>query len=267
MDGDLFGYTPPPKHQKLKKNSGNPRPPVKPELYFPVYRLDVWPLVSLFIAIAAFLLWYVFGAELVQLGPLEFRELSSPLYGALAWSALAGCLVWFTASFVGMAVCYGQREPDRRIWKRYRSKAKARLWSCLIGVSYVALISFGCLLIFHGYGNAKKFGLLAYEKLSRYPVEADITVVAQPSLKSDPGIPLQDNPLASLTQRSNRPNSARFPTVSDPKNMIETGSIDKPRPGKKAIVSRVDPLTKSIAEIIDWIDHLLFPSPSKSRRK
>lgn len=270
MQGDLFGYTPRPKRQSSQKKVAPVKGPVIGfEPNFAVYRPDLLPVGALVASIVAFLLWYIFGAQIVQLGPIEFKELSSPLYGALAWFALVCCLFWFGASFIRNEVCYFQAEPDRRIWKRYSNKTRARFWSFSIRLLSVMLIAFSCLLVFHGTGNAKKFGLLAYEKLSRPPSEAEIKIAAQrPIILERQAPPVGGHRIDMIAGPYETADAATVPpTVGDPKNMIETGSIKPPpRVSKKVVVSEVDPLTKSVDAIVNWFDALLFKPVQVLRR-
>ena len=261
---DLFGYTPPTKHISPKKVlKRTDRTIIEPERYYPVYRPSFHSFLALCVSIVAFFLWYVFGVELLQAGPITIKELQGPLYGALACLTLSCCLIWFVCSFVRATSYHFRSEPDVFPWRKCRHRSRAYfLTGGMISLS-LFLVSISGLLIFHGFANARKFVAIAVDKLSDGPMRDDTQIAANSRAyaenSQESAAPKIDGPKVPSQQAA--PGSTPLGTH------VETGSLPPKRQAKKAPVGEVDPLQKSWTEIVDWVDNLFVEfTPAHGKR-
>ena len=229
---DFFGYVPTPKPQKSKNTAKTAAIPHSTESLYPVYGPHARPTRLLGLSVFAFFLWYVFGAKL----SVELRELSEPLYGAIAFCALVVGLIWFTISFVDACLCHFRADPNRRAIIRYRSRTKAWIVRGSIGVASVSLILFGTLLAVHGYWNARTVAIAAYEKLNEPPKlsEEQVEVASGPPTKSE-------------AEQYGPPAPQKGPPQT-------TGSVTKRKSTPKNASEKVDPLAKAFQDIGQWFE-------------
>lgn len=248
---DLFGYVRSSKPTKMRKTKPAVRLPAV-DSYFVVYAPG-WKSVSLLVgAVVAFISWYVFGAQLIDIPTIDAKELPKPLYGALIFVWLIIGAAWVSTDFALASCSYGQESPERRIFGRYRSRLKAWCFRVAISTGCVFLILGSCLLILHGYWNARSVVVVVSAKLLQPPKFAE-EQIAETSATS--------KAVAKL-EPFGPPEPIRLKLASP----IVTGSITaRVEPGggppkqitkklKTSAVKEVDPLSKSIKEICDWFE-------------
>jgi hypothetical protein len=238
---DLFGYVPSSKPTKTKAKSAVNLPAVEP--YFVVYSPG-WKSISFLLgAVVAFISWYVFGAQLINIPTIDAKDLPSPFYGALIFVWLIVGALYVLSDFALANFSYFQASPDRRIFKRYRSRFKAWCFRTSISVGCVSLILGSFLLILHGYWNARSVAIVVSDKLRQTPKFSE-DQIATPSAP----------PAAVARLESFGPPAPISPKLAPP---VETGSIPLPHTKKRAkspAVREVDPLSKSVKEICDWFE-------------
>jgi hypothetical protein len=250
---DLFGHVPSSKPTKTRTVKASVSSPVA-ESYFVVYAPGWKPISFLAGAVVAFVSWYVFGAQLVDLPSIEAKDLPEPLYGALIFVWLIVGAIWVSTDFAQASFSYAQANPDRRIFGRYRSRFKAWSFRTTISIGCMFFVFWSSLLVLHGYWNARSVAIVVIAKLLQPPKLSEERVAESPILPTAPPPRLEPfGPPAPLRK------------LAPPAPPIETGSISA-APAKKwqktPSVKEVDPLSKSIKEICDWFERT-FGSPTK----
>lgn len=240
---DLFGYVPSSKPTRPRRNNIAAVTPAT-DSYFVVYAPARQPLYVLSISVFAFVLWYVFGAQLTDIMPFDVKELPAPIYGALTFLGLVAGCIWLCVDLCAATIAYFRPNVERRIYGRYRSKWKSWWLRMLISVGSVSMILFASVLILHGYWNARSVAIVVSTRLVQPPKLAEEQVAELPVLPVPPvAKPEPFGPPAPVE-----------PTLTSP---IATGSI-LVTPAKKRTkppaVTEVDPLSKSIKEICDWFE-------------
>lgn len=241
---DLFGHVASSKSTKTKKNKTAVTTPAA-DHYFVVYAPGRQPFYVLSVSIFAFVLWYVFGAQLTDIMPFDLKELPGPIYGALTFLALVAGGIWLCGDLFAASIAYFRPNTERRIYGRYRSKWKAWWLRTFIPMGCVLLILVASVLILHGYWNARSVAIAVSTRLLQPPKLAEEQVVTPPA-----------PPAAVARLEPFGPPAPVGPQLAPP---IETGSISIAHTKKRlnaSAVKEVDPLSKSAKEICNWFGRL-----------
>jgi len=250
---DLFGYVPSSKPPKSKKNKTAVITPAA-DRYFVVYAPGRQPFYLLSTCIFAFVLWYVFGAQLTDIMPFNIKELPAPIYGALTFLGLVAGCIWLCVDFCAATIAYFRPNTERRIYGRYRRKWKSWWLRTFFSVGTVMVVLLASVLVLHGYWNARSVAIVISNKLVQPPRLAEEQVAELPVLPVPPAAVAKLEPFG--------PPAPVGMSLTSP---IATGSI-LVTPAKKRTkppaVTEVDPLSKSIKEICDWFERT-FGSSTK----
>ena len=251
---DLFGYVPsskPKKTQKAKPIVNSPA--AEPD--FVVYAPGWKPISLLVGAVVAFIAWYVFGAQLIDIPTIDTKDLPKTLYGALIFVWLVVGAIWVSTDFALASCSYGQASPDRRIFGRYRSRFKAWCFRTSISVGCLLLILGSSLLILHGYWNARSVAVVVSAKLHHPPKFAE-EQIAETSAAPEAVAKLEPSgPPASIDPKLASPivTGSISTAPIEPDEGARPNQITKKRL-KTPTVTDVDPLSKSVKEICDWFE-------------